>query len=295
MAAPPARAGGAASASRYRRGATTRGHRAEVIEAEVLEAEVVEPDVDGAGPIPLVLPEWHAAKRPARTPRVLVAAIAVVLVALGVWAVIANRAHSDARPTPQSPGEPSEPTTLHAPAQVRPDSAYTRLTVTGTGDLQVEQWIRSTAAVSGLTVTTPSGPLLAPGNVRATDLQVMADGAVVQGPAEVVDDSATYPFAGARLIRLRYLLSGVLELSSTASGRALARVTSLDLSYEPESSRSVIAFRGARLLSLACVADGDDDPPIACGVQGEDGWTVDVPDPQDYRVMAQLELRRAIS
>ena len=111
----------------------------------------------------------------------------------------------------------------------------------------------------------------------------------------MVDDSATYPFAGARLIRLSYLLSGVLELSSTTSGRALARVTSLDLSYEPGSRRSVIAFRGARLLSLACDADGDDDPPIRCGVRGEDGWSVDVPDPQGYRVMAQLDLPHTIS
>ena len=126
-------------AGRHPRTGLGAGPPPDVINVEVIEAAVVEADADEARPIPLVLPEWGAAKRPARTPRVL-AAIAVVLVlALGVWAVIANRDHSDARPTPQSPGEPSEPATLHAPAQVRPDSAYTRLTVTGTGDLRVLQ------------------------------------------------------------------------------------------------------------------------------------------------------------
>ncbi len=223
------------------------------------------------------------------------AVVIVLVLALGAWTVLANRDRSDARPTPQSPAEPSQSTALSAPAQVLPDTTYTRLTVTSSGDLRVEQWIRSTTAVSSLTVATPQGPLLAPGAVRATDLQVVADGAVVGGPGEVVDDSATYSFTSAQLIRLSYLLSGVLELSSTATGRALARVTSLDLSYEPGSLRSVISFRGAHLLSLACDADGDDDPPIPCGVRGEDGWAVDVPDPQSYQVMAQLDLHPAIS
>jgi len=270
---------------------------AEAVEPEAVEPEVVEPDVDMAEPIPLVLPDWGAAKRPARTSRVLVAALALALVlALAVWAVLANRDDSsDAPPTPRSAAEPSEPTELRAPAQVQPDSTYTRLTVTAAGDLRVEQWIRSTAVVSGLTVATPSGPLLAPGAVRATNMQVVADGAPVRGPGEVVDDSATYSFTGARLIRLSYLLSGVLEFSSTTRGRALARVTSLDLSFQPGSSRSVITFRGARLLSLACDADGNNNPPIPCGVRGEHGWTVDVPDLQSFRVMAQIDLPRATS
>jgi hypothetical protein len=245
------------------------------------------------------VPDPTAPERPDRATRVLVAVLIVALalsLGLGAWAVLATRDHlSDAGPTPLSQAERTEPAELQAPAQVGPDSSYTVLTVTDAGELRVEQWIRSTVAVSGLTVATPRGPLLVPGAVLATDLQVVADGAEVQGPEQLVNDSATYSFAGARLIRLSYRLSGVLELSSTASARALARATSLDLSYQPGSRRSVIAFRGARLLALACDADGNANPPIPCGVRGEDGWTVDVPDLQSYRVMAQIDLRRAIS
>ena len=181
-----------------------------------------------------------------------------------------------------------------APVPVRPDSTYTLVTVTQTGDLEVDQWISSTNFVFGvsLAIRPPNAP---PGTVRATGIRVVADDTAVSGPAELVDGFATYPLAGARHIHLSYRLSGVLERSDTKPGRALARVTSLDVSFQPRSQRSTIAFVGATLLSLACEAEYVDGTPTPCGVRRGDGWKVDLPtDSQGYLVMAQLDLTRAL-
>ncbi len=230
---------------------------------------------------------------PTRT-RLLAAILLVVLLAAAVAGWVLMRAGTDSA-TNSQPQEISADAFAGAPVPVRPDSTYTLVTVTQTGDLEVDQWISSTNFVFGVSLATPTDPLLPPGTVRATGIRVVADDTAVSGPAELVDGFATYPLAGARHIHLSYRLSGVLERSDTKPGRALARVTSLDVSFQPRSQRSTVAFVGATLLSLACEAEYVDGTPTPCGVRRGDGWKVDLPtDSQGYLVMAQLDLTRAL-
>lgn len=226
---------------------------------------------------------------PTRT-RVLVVALLLLLVAAaaGVWALTRGGPEA-ASPPPRA--QLSSPAVGTAPEQARTGTTFTRVRVTENGDLEVDQWVRSTDFLFGMSVSTPTDSLLPPGSVRATAIRVVADGAAAAGPTELVDGVATYPLDGARQVHLSYLLSGVLERSDTEPGRALARVTSLDVSFQPRSQRSTIEFVGATLLALACQAEYADAPAKPCGVRSGDGWKVDLPaDSQGYQVMAQLDL-----
>ncbi len=179
------------------------------------------------------------------------------------------------------------------PVPVGPDTTYTQVTVLGDGLLRVEQWIRSSHFMFGISLAVPTDPELQPGAVQATDVRVVAADSTVPGPTELEDGSANYAYPGAQQIYLSYLLSGVLERSDTDSSRALARVTSLDISFRPRSQRSTVSFVGANVLNLACQPTYFDVPPTPCGMHTQDGWTLDLPtDSQGYRVMAQIDLQR---
>ena len=69
------------------------------------------------------------------------------------------------------------------------------------------------------------------GVVTATGVQVAADGRVVPGADSVEGVSQSYQFLGTKSIYVTYVLSGAMELSTSVEGRALARVTALDLRY----------------------------------------------------------------
>ena len=145
--------------------------------------------------------------------------------------------------------------------------------------------------MASLVLLAPVDPYLERGTVTATRLRVEAGGVPVPGPRQVTLESAAFAFDKTSSVHLSYLLSGALE-RSPGSTRALARVTSLDLYARPEPRPTSYAFRGARILTLACTRAASAEPPIPCGSQQGRDWTVRFPraTAKRFRVMVQLDL-----
>jgi hypothetical protein len=172
-----------------------------------------------------------------------------------------------------------------APVPLRGDAAYTQISVLPGDVLAVQQWLSDSSGFSHLSVVAPGG------QVRGESLQVYADGLLVEQRATVDGREPDVDLGGATAVYLRYTLFGALERTRPPPGRALARVTSLDLSYDAWPGPTTIAFRGAEVLTLACQSAGSSAPPLPCGVADGDTWRVRPPPGQgDYQVMAQLDL-----
>jgi hypothetical protein len=170
---------------------------------------------------------------------------------------------------------------------------YAEVTVLASGDLEVQQWLRSRTFLDGVSLQAPSDPLLTE-EVRASGLRVSADGVPVDGPSEVASSPVTFAFAWSQVVHLTYRLSGVLVRSASQPDQALARVTSLDLDYGQGGEPMVISLRGAGVLSLLCTEEIADEPPQPCGRRVAGGWEVSNEDPGgSYRVMAQVDLSRS--
>jgi hypothetical protein len=172
-----------------------------------------------------------------------------------------------------------------APVPLPADASYTQLWVLPGDVLAVQQWITDSSGFARLTVTAPDG------QVRGESLQVYVDGVLVEQRATIDGRESAVDLGGAKAVYLRYRLSGALERSRPPAGRALARVTSLDLSYDARPGPTTIAFEGAEVLTLACQPTHSTAPPLPCGVAEGDTWQVQPPPGEsDYEVMAQLDL-----
>lgn len=172
-----------------------------------------------------------------------------------------------------------------APVPLPGDAAYTQISVLPGDVLAVKQWLTDSSGFSHFSVVAPGG------QVRGESFQVYADGLLVEQRATVDGRVSNVDLGGATAVFLRYTLLGALERTRPPPGRALARVTSLDLSYDAWPGPTTIAFRGAKVLTLACQSTLTTAPPLPCGVAEGDKWRVEPPPGQvDYRVMAQLDL-----
>jgi hypothetical protein len=215
--------------------------------------------------------------------------LTLVLAAAIVWV---TRSHDDREQTLETP--PAEPpaSVPDPPAPLSAGGAYTLVDVLPSDDLAVQQWIRGATPISGLEVAAPRDPLLPSGAARATRLRIVADGVRIPSGGPVDTTPRLISFLGSTSVYLSYTLSGALERAPGREGRALARVTSLDVTYRPPPVTESISFRGAQVLSLACTPRGADLPPEPCGVQKDDAWQVRLPAAQGYpyRVMAQLDV-----
>lgn len=171
------------------------------------------------------------------------------------------------------------------------DGSYTRIRVLPSGLLHVDQWIRSRAPLSGLTVSVPLVAGLADGTVRAHHLRVVTGGAPAVGPETIGTRPEAFSFLGANRVHLSYVLTGVVQRSSSAQGRALARVTYLDVWYTPQSGNQTTRVVGASVLNLACSKVRPDALPTPCGKPRSGAWQVKLAgEHRDDRVMAQLDL-----
>ena len=138
------------------------------------------------------------------------------------------------------------------------------------GDLEVTHWIHAEDPIDELGLTLPE---LDGAEVSATDVEVTADGRAASGPATVAPSGATYAFADATRIQVRYRMSGAVELSSSADGRGLATTTSLDVTAT--QARDVRVVRSQEVLSLACAEP--EEQPLPCGKsEGDDQWRVEL-------------------
>ncbi len=131
---------------------------------------------------------------PARTrrmgPAVLVlAGVAALVVALLVLLPLGSSDPS--RPTGTGLREKGSAAQF---AALPPNGSFTRTRVLTSGDLRVDQWIRSRVQLSSLTLAVPRVAGLDPGSVSADDVTVVAGGGRVKGATSVGPTAEIYRF-----------------------------------------------------------------------------------------------------
>lgn len=185
------------------------------------------------------------------------------------------------------PDRPADGTDARGP--IRSDTSYVVSEVRPNGDIVVRQRIRAARPMQLLHLDLPPGP--GGEGVFARQVEIVADGEAVVGPATITDAFARYIFAPSTDVRISYRLTGAVELSESVPGRALAVVTSLDVRYAPRVARETRVVRAPEVLMLAC-SRSTEEPPVPCGEpDGVGRWRVDLTGARvDDRVVAQLTL-----
>jgi hypothetical protein len=253
-------------------------------------ATIYSPEPSDDGPSEPPAPPVGAGRR-TLDPLELDKALAVVLT-LAVVAVLAalffEMKNQDEKPE-VAPGAP--PSSLAAPpAALPPVGSYVESRILPSGDIQVTEWIRTRTDVSEIELVAPNGDGPA-GSPTARDVVVTGDDLRADGQTQV-SDSARYVFADpARLIQVRYMLTGAVEQSPSAPGRALARYTSLDVRYTPKAGPTKVHLLGAEVLATACTSAEAPLVPRPCGWPQGGAWQVRLRgDDRDDHVMAQVNL-----
>lgn len=188
-------------------------------------------------------------------------------------------------------GPPAKPAGLTGSTlpRVPVNTSYVRSIVTDSGDLLVTHLIRSDALLFSVRLSAPD--LSAYGlAARAKNLEVVVDGRVLPGPKRVAERPVKFPFVSTNDVEISYLLTGVVERSNSAEGRALVRIAALDVGYEPRPKSTERAIEGTRILSLACWGRRPAELR-PCGGRFDGGWRVRLTGAKvDNRVMVQLDL-----
>ena len=184
------------------------------------------------------------------------------------------------------------PLVVEVPPVEPPDGgSYLEVTVLDSGDLDVDQWVRSSTPLTALRLSVPADPLVGD-EVVASDLRVSADGTEADVPTSLGGAPVVIPLADVHQVHLTYRLSGAVLRSPSRADRALARTVALDLDLngEPRREPATISFRGATALTVIC--DGSPGRQVRCGRRDDTGdWHVRAAAPgAEDRVMALLEL-----
>jgi hypothetical protein len=176
------------------------------------------------------------------------------------------------------------------PVEPPDGGSYLEVTVLESGDLAVDQWVRSSAPLTSLGLSVPADPLVGDA-VVASDLRVSADGAQTDVPTSLGISPAVITLADVHQVHLTYRLSGAVLGSPSRADRALARTVALDLDLngEPRREPATISFRGATALMVICDRGGQQ---VRCSRREDTGdWQVPGAAPgTEGRVMALLEL-----
>jgi len=203
-------------------------------------------------------------------------AIAALVVALGAGVVVWRT--SD---------DPSDRTGAPEFVQGWPAAGASRTVteVAPDGVLEVTQRIHTTEPIGDLDLLLPEAPQASP--VAVSDITVTADGRPGSGPSTLTFTRASYVFADATRILVRYRLSGAVELSASAAGRGLATTTALEVSAPQERDTRVV--RAHAVLSLAC-ARRVGVAAVPCGEEIDDRqWQVELTgDEVSTRVLAAV-------
>ncbi|TGN66158.1 hypothetical protein EXE59_21035 [Nocardioides eburneiflavus] len=231
-------------------------------------------------PMPKPGPE-PAGPRERRDKVVLIAVAWLVGIGVLAYALLAGLRDDPADPGAGGPADP--------PRALAPAEAYVDTRVLPAGDLVVRQWIRAREPLTALGLELPDLP--GADDVSADQVEVVADGVVAAGPDRVTAAGATYTFEESTTVLVAYRLEGVVQVSDSVAGRALALATALDTAYAPKVERETRVVHGPEVLSLACSSQSDESPE-PCGRDSGDGqWQVDLSgDRVDDRVLAQLNL-----
>ena len=166
-----------------------------------------------------------------------------------------------------------------APVDLAPRTAVVRARITASGDVKVQQWIRSASALFGIGLSPPpaAGAAAGPSPFKVRDVQVFANGDAAPGPERLKKEQAYYPFAaGTTDVFVSYHLVGAVERSGSVPGRALARVTALDVDVSPPLVATTYSVSGGDVLALACASEEPDAVPTPCGAPARRGWRVEL-------------------
>ena len=298
--------------------------------AEALVAgEGTSPVVAGEEPVEtpmaqlLVVDRPYAAERPpaqpesgpsrrTRLPVLVLTAVVLVaaLVAYLGWRLVGED-RQEAAPTPTTsstttPSPSSAPTpsptpstglsataspSVEVPPLEPPDGgSYLEVTVLDSGDLDVDQWVRSSTPLTALACRSLRTRSSATRSSPPTS-GLSADGQEADVPTSLSNTPVVITLAGVNQVHLTYRLSGALLLSPSRADRALARAVALDLELNGVQGRepATIRFRDATALTVIC---DDGGSQLRCGRLDDNGdWQVQAADSgaQD-RVTALLEL-----
>jgi hypothetical protein len=247
--------------------------------------EVAEPEVEpgrGREPEPEPDPELEPAGPRDRRVKLVLIALAW-LIGGGVLAYVLLVGLRD-EPSAPTAGGPDEP-----PRALAPGEAYVETRVQPAGDMVVRQWIRAREPLTALGLELPDVP--AADDLSADQVEVVAGGAVAAGPDRVTAAGATYTFEESTTVLVTYRLQGVVQVSDSVAGRALALLTTLEATYAPRVERETRMVSGPEVLSLACSKQPSGAPEPCGRDSGDDQWEVDLTGERvGDRVLAQLNL-----
>ena len=218
---------------------------------------------------------------------VVVGLVAAGLIGLVLGGLAVAWVVDDARDPPAR--EPGSAAGLDPPGMLVTDESYAETQVRTNGDVIVRHWIQADEPLRRLRLVLPEVP--GAEELSAEGIEVVADGALVNGPATLTGIGATYTFDKTTDVQVRYVLAGAVVRSDSVTGRALALATTLDLRYSPRPARGIRVVIAPEVLSLACSASRD-ATPVPCGqAESTDQWRVELTGPHvDDRVMAQVTL-----
>jgi hypothetical protein len=221
-------------------------------------------------------------RRPARRWAALALVGAVVTAGI-VWLVAGRQTGDQAQQTRSA--------SFTSPVHLAPDTSLVRSRVLPSGDLLVTHWIRSSTAIRTVTLRTPHVAGLAPGTIRVGHIVLATDGVFWSAPKQPRGSGlVSYGIPPTRALYVRYQISGAVERSGPP-GRALARITSVEVdtgSALAETTRTVV---GARVLALACSPSPTAAAAVPCGSDDRGQWSVRLGRGDGAStVMAQLDL-----
>lgn len=260
----------------------------EVTEPEVIEPEVIEPDVIEPvppAPLPMSTPERDAPTGSGDRSRALLVGVLLLAPLLVVGVLLASWLTSGGTGTDE---DDAGPATGGEPILDAPDESYVEARVRSDGDIVVRHWIRAREPITRVVLTLPEVPGT---ELSAARVRVLADDLRSAGPSTLTTKAATYSFEESTDVELHYVLVGAVQRSTSATGRALAVATTLDVTYAPRPEKETRVVQAPAVLSMAC-ADPASSTPEPCGSpQDAERWRVDLtgPDVLD-RVLAQLTL-----
>lgn len=213
-------------------------------------------------------------------------AVALLAATALVGLVWSNLLRSD------DPAGPTASAAYAPPVHLAGDRAVVRSQVLPSGDLRVTHWIHASAMVHSVALRLPTVAGVTPGSITVSHLVVASDGVAVPTDSEPsAGRTQTLTLPPSHSIYLTYVLSGAVQHTSGPAGRALARLTSLEVTTDSTMPLTTHRVAGARVLALACSSPDVAALPHPCGSVQHGTWHVALGRSEAReRVMAQLDL-----
>lgn len=211
--------------------------------------------------------------------------LVVLAVVAGAALLLAGR--DEPRPKAAAPAVPAPPAAASGAA------TYIESDVLPNGAIRVRHWIDSPRKVRQLKVRA-ADPDGLPGTLEARNILIGGDGEVVARRTDVGTKVQTIRLQQpARALYLSYTLFGAVSSDGTVSGRALARVTALDVDLPQALTGPTRRLVDGPVVvrNVACLPRGRQESARPCGRSVGDGaWQVELTGKRRLdRLIAQVD------